>query len=50
VDAGFLDVLHDAADYRVVAVGEGVDVDFQGIFQNLSIESSVVEYSTASRM
>ncbi len=33
VDAGFLDVLHDAADEHVGAVSEAVDVDFGGAAQ-----------------
>ena len=33
VDAGLLDVLHHAGDDHLVAVGDGVDVDFRGFFQ-----------------
>ena len=33
VHAGLLDVLHDAADDHLLAVGDGVDVDFGGVFQ-----------------
>ncbi len=33
VDAGLLDVLHDAGDERVLAVGEAVDVDLDGVGQ-----------------
>ncbi len=33
MDAGLLDVLHDAGDERVVAVGEAVDVDLDGVGQ-----------------
>ena len=33
VDAGFLDVLHDAADEDVLAVAEAVDVDLDGAAQ-----------------
>ena len=31
VDAGFLDMLHDAADEDVLAVAEAIDVDFDGV-------------------
>jgi hypothetical protein len=30
---GFFDVLHDAGDQDVVAIGERVDVNFGGVFQ-----------------
>ena len=33
MDAGFLDVLHDAGDEGVLAVGEAIDVDFGGVRQ-----------------
>ena len=33
MNAGFLDVLHDAGDERILAVGEAIDVDFGGIRQ-----------------
>ena len=33
--AGFFDVFHDAADDNVLAVGEGIDVDFGGFFEEL---------------
>ena len=33
MNAGFLDVLHDAGDEGVLAVGETIDVDFGGIGQ-----------------
>ena len=33
MDAGFLDVLHDAGDEDVLAVGEAVDIDFDGVGQ-----------------
>jgi len=33
MDAGFLDVLHDAGDVDVLAVGDGVDVDLDGVLQ-----------------
>ena len=33
MDAGFLDVLHDAADEDVLAVAEAVDVDLDGAAQ-----------------
>ncbi len=33
VDAGFLDVLHDAADEDVLAVAEAIDVDLDGAAQ-----------------
>ena len=31
MDAGFLDVLHDAADEHVLAIGEAIDVDLDGV-------------------
>jgi hypothetical protein len=31
VNAGLLDVLHDAGDEGVLAVGEAIDVDLDGI-------------------
>ena len=31
MDAGLLDVLHDAGDRRVLAVGEAIDVDLDGV-------------------
>ena len=31
MDAGLLDVLHDAGDEHVLAVGERVDVDLDGV-------------------
>ena len=42
VDAGFLDVLHDAANDDVLSVGERVDVDFDGILQELVDEDGAV--------
>ena len=33
MDAGLLDVLHDAGDEGVLAVGEAVDVDLDGVGQ-----------------
>ena len=33
MDAGLLDVLHDAGDRGVLAVGEAIDVDFDGVGQ-----------------
>ncbi len=33
--AGFFDVLHDAADDHAVAVGEGVHINFGGLFEEL---------------
>ena len=33
MDASLLDVLHDAGDERVLAVGEAVDVDLDGVAQ-----------------
>jgi hypothetical protein len=35
VNAGFFDVLHDAGDQNVFAVGEGVHIDFGGVFEKL---------------
>src|SRR5580693_10658137 len=31
MNAGFLDVLHDAGDIGVLAVGQAIDVDFDGV-------------------
>ena len=31
MNAGFLDVLHDAGDIAVLAVGEAIDIDFDGV-------------------
>ncbi len=33
MDAGFLDVLHDAADDDVAAVADGIDVEFGRIVE-----------------
>jgi hypothetical protein len=33
VDAGLLDVLHDAAEVELGAVVEGVDVDLDGVVE-----------------
>jgi len=33
MDAGALDVLHDAADHDVAAVAHGVDVDLDGVLE-----------------
>ncbi len=35
VDAGFFDVLHDSGDDDVFAVGESVNVNFGGVFEEL---------------
>ena len=35
VDSGFLDVLHDAADDHVFAIGERVHVHFDCVFQEV---------------
>ena len=35
MDAGFFDVLHDAADDYVFSVGERVDVDFDRVFEEV---------------
>ena len=40
VDARLLDVLHDAGDERVLAVGEAIDVDLDGIRQDSGRSSS----------
>ena len=40
--AGLFDVLHDAADVHLVAVRQGVDVDLDGVFQELVYEDRVV--------
>ena len=33
VDAGLFDVLHDAGDDHLLAVADGIDIDFDGVFQ-----------------
>ena len=35
VDAGLLDVLHDAAHHHALAVGDGVHVDLEGVLEEL---------------
>jgi len=35
MNTGFFDVLHDAADHDVRAVGQRVDIDFDRIFQEM---------------
>src|SRR6266576_962394 len=42
VDAGFLDVLHDAGDDNVFAVGESVDIDFNSVFEEVVDEDGTV--------
>src|ERR1039457_2390293 len=42
VDAGFLDVLHDAADYDVLSIGERVHIDFNRVFQKFIDEDGAV--------
>ena len=42
VDAGLLDVLHDAADVQVRAVEEGVDVDLDGVLEEAVHQHRVV--------
>jgi hypothetical protein len=52
VDAGLLDVLHDAADVHVAAVADGVDVDLDGVVEE-AVEQHravVARPCTASRM
>ena len=39
VDAGLLDVLHDAGHDHLLAVGDGVDVDLDGVFEERSIST-----------
>ena len=33
MDTGLLDVLHDAGDVDIVAIGDGVDIDFDRVLQ-----------------
>ena len=33
MDAGFLDMLHDAGDVDLVAVGDGIDIDLDRVLQ-----------------
>jgi hypothetical protein len=40
MDAGLLDMLHDAGDEGVLAVAEAVDVDFDGIRRGRRSNSS----------
>ena len=42
MDAGFFDVLHDAGDDDVFAVAEGVDVDFDGVFEEVVDEDGAL--------
>ena len=42
VDAGLLDVLHDAAEVELLAVVEGVDVDLDGLVEELVDQHRVV--------
>src|ERR1039458_8741146 len=42
VDAGFLYVLHDAADYDVLSIGERVHIDFNRVFQKFIDEDGAV--------
>jgi hypothetical protein len=45
VDAGFLDMLHDAADEHFLAVAEGIDIDLGGV-----LEKAVNEHGTFLRV
>src|SRR5204862_2019500 len=42
VDAGFFDVLHNAGDDHVLAVGERVDIDLGGFFQKMIDENGAL--------
>ena len=42
MDAGFFDVLHDAADDDVLAVGERVDIDLDGVFEEVVDEHGTI--------
>ena len=33
MDAGLLDVLHDRADHRDVAIADAIDIDFGGVVE-----------------
>jgi hypothetical protein len=49
--AGLFDVLHDAADDDLVAVGQGIDVDSKASFRKRSSSTGEsLETLTASRM
>ena len=51
MDAGFLDVLHDAGDVDAFAVADAVDVDFDRVLQ-VSVDQDGLspDAATASRM
>ena len=51
MNPGLLDMLHDAGDVDVRAVGDGVDVDFGGVGE-IAVEQNrrVARDLTASRM
>ena len=42
MDAGFFDVLHNAGDDHVLAVGERVDIDLGGFFQKMIDENGAL--------
>ena len=42
MDAGFFDVLHDAADDYVFAVGKRIDIDFDCVFKKLVDEDGAI--------
>ena len=51
MDAGFFNVLHDAGDDDVFRVAERVDIDLDGVLQEvIDTNRRSLEYSTAWRM
>src|SRR5699024_12697315 len=49
VDAGFLDVLHDAADEDLLTVVERIDVDLDGVFEAAADEPGTVDGDVRGR-
>ncbi len=50
MDSGLLDVLHDAADDDVSAVGQGVDVDLDGVLEELVHQNRVLRRSVDGKL
>ena len=42
MNASFFDVLHNAADHNILAIREGVHVDFNRVFQKFVDEHGTV--------